>query len=387
MKQKKAQRFNPDDVLLFVDEVFDGDMHAKRVQSVAGAVLGVLASESLAVAAIGQGLAHTCGLRTRYAVKQVDRLVGNAKLDVWDNFRLWVPYVVAARETIVVAMDWTDFDRDGHATIALNMLTDHGRAIPLIWRTVAKADLKDNRNKFEDSVLTRLRETLPEGVGVTVVADRGFMDTNLMEVMRDSWKFDYIIRLRGNVTVTSKDGERRQASQWVGKNGQARTLRQGKLTTKGFPAPTIVCKHAKGMKEPWVLVASDPSAKPAQLLKYYAKRWSIETYFRDTKDLRFGLGMDAIHTKSTARRDRLFLLSALAVVLLTLLGAACEKVGYDRYLKANTVKTRTHSLFRQGQMIYQLIPTLDDQWLQPIMQVFAQSLRDHPALSELFAST
>ncbi|MGE0082396.1 MAG: hypothetical protein AB7U81_13985, partial [Thiohalomonadaceae bacterium] len=43
----------------------------------------------------------------------------------------------------------------------------------------------------------RLRETLAEDVSVTVVADRGFMDTNLMEVLRDSLKFDYIIRLGG----------------------------------------------------------------------------------------------------------------------------------------------------------------------------------------------
>lgn len=385
MNQKAAKRFNPDDILHYVDDVFDGDVHAKRVQSVAGAVIGVLAAESLAVAAIGQGLAHVCGLDPKHAKNQVDRLVGNARLDVWDYFRLWVPHVVAARKTIVVAMDWTDFDRDGHATIALNLLTDHGRAIPLLWRSVPKAELKGNRNAFEDSLLERLHETLPKGVAVTVVADRGFMDTQLMEVMQTSWCFDYIIRLRGNVTVAAENGESRSAAEWVGRNGQTRTLRNASVTAKGFPVPIIVCKHAKGMDEPWVLASSLGDAKPVDLLKYYAKRWSIESYFRDTKDLRFGLGMEAIHTRSTDRRDRLFLLSALAIVLLTLLGAACEKVGYDRYLKSNTVKTRTHSLFRQGQMVYQLIPNMKEQWLVPIMQAFSASLREHSALSELFA--
>ena len=33
-----------------------------------------------------------------------------------------------------------------------------------------------------------------------------------------------------------------------------------------------------------------------------------------------------------------------------------ESLGYDRWLKANTVKTRTHSLFRQGLMLYEHIP-------------------------------
>jgi hypothetical protein len=44
--------------------------------------------------------------------------------------------------------------------------------------------------------------------------------------------------------------------------------------------------------------------------------------------------------RSLARGD-------FAVVLLTLLGAAGEGLGYDRMLKASTVKRRVHSLFRQ----------------------------------------
>lgn len=382
----KKSKLNPDDVWRYVDEVFGADEHAKRVQSLASAVIGVLASESLAVAAIGQGLAHTCGLKTRYAVKQVDRLVGNDKVDVWGYFRQWVPYVVAERKQIVVALDWTEFDADGHSTIALNLLTDHGRAIPLLWRTVEKANLKDRRNEYEDSVLQRLRETIAEDVGVTVVADRGFMDTKLMAFLRDTLRFDYIIRLRGNVAVTSASGEERKAAAWVGRNGQAKTLRQAKLTAHQFTVPTVVCKQTQGMEEPWLLAASLPEAVPADLLKYYAKRWGIESYFRDTKDLRYGLGMSAIHTKSTARRDRLFLLSALAVVLLTLLGTACEKAGFDRYLKANTVKTRTHSLFRQGQMVYQLIPTMEERWLVAIMQAFRESIEERPALRTIFSA-
>jgi hypothetical protein len=386
MKPIIYEGFEREDVLKFVDDIFEGEIHAKRVASLANATTGVLASASLAVSAIGLGMAHVCGLQTKHAHKQVDRLIGNKKVDVWDYFRFWVPHVISERPEVVVAMDWTDFDSDGHSTIAINLLTDHGRAIPLVWRTVRKTELKDNRNHFEDSVLERLSETVPKGVSVTVVADRGFMDTNLMEAMRDSWGFGYIIRLRGNVFVTAEDGERRKAAEWVGKGGKSRTLRRAKLTAKEFAAPTVVCTQAKGMREPWCLVASDPEALPAELIKYYGKRWGIESYFRDTKDLRFGLGMDAIHTKSPERRDRLFLLSAMAIVLLTLLGAACEQVGYDRYLKANTVKRRTHSLFRQGQMVYDLIPRMKEEWLTKIMQAFGEAIQEHRTLPALFSS-
>lgn len=63
------------------------------------------------------------------------------------------------------------------------------------------------------------------------------------------------------------------------------------------------------------------------------------------------------------RRDRLWLINAFAVVLLTLLGAAGKALGYDRMLKTNTVKRRVHSLFRQGCMLYDLIPNSSEDWL------------------------
>src|SRR4051794_9398676 len=75
--------------------------------------------------------------------------------------------------------------------------------------------------------------------------------------------------------------------------------------------------------------------------------------------------MGAMRVNSPERRDRLWLLNAFAVVLLTLLGAAGEALDYDRHLKANTVKRRTHSLFRQGCMLYDLIPNMPESRLRP----------------------
>jgi hypothetical protein len=72
-------------------------------------------------------------------------------------------------------------------------------------------------------------------------------------------------------------------------------------------------------------------------------------------------------------KESLWLINAFAVVLLTLLGAAGEALSYDRMLKASTAKRRVHSLFRQGCMLYGLIPTMRDDWLGPLMQRFSQT--------------
>ena len=72
--------------------------------------------------------------------------------------------VVGERREIVVAMDGTDFDADNQSTLALHLVTNQGRATPLIWRTVDKDELKTQRHDFEDACLSRLKALPPEGV-------------------------------------------------------------------------------------------------------------------------------------------------------------------------------------------------------------------------------
>jgi hypothetical protein len=371
------------DIQRFIEDLFEGDLHAKRVYSLANATLGVMTSASLAVSVIGQALAQARGLLTKHAVKQVDRLLSNPGVVVWDCFAYWVPQVVGARKAIVVAMDWTDFEGDKQTTLVLSLVTRHGRATPLLWLTVDKATLKDRRNEYEDRCLSRFAEVLPAGTEVTILADRGFGDQKLFAFLT-ALGFAYVIRFRGNITVTDAQGESRSAADWVGVGGRAHTLRGAKVTADEYPVGTVVCVHAKAMKEPWCLAASDPQGQTRTLINYYGKRWAIESSFRDTKDLRFGMGLGALHIASPERRDRLLLINAFAIVLLTLLGAAGESLGMDRHLKANTVKRRTHSLFRQGCMLYDLIPTMLEERLPPLIERFSQLLLQHRAFSETF---
>jgi hypothetical protein len=340
----------------------------------------------VAVSIIGHSLAQARGLIDKHAIKQVDRLLSNRGIVVWEMFAPWVREVVGPRKEIVVAMDWTDFDADDQTTLALNLVNRHGRATPLLWLTVSKDELKDRRNDYEDLCLSRLAEVLPEGVAVTILADRGFGDTKLFAFL-DELGFAYVIRFRGNIHVTAADGETRDAADWVGKGGRARKLRDAEVTAARHSVGAVVCVHAKNMKEPWCLAASDGEASARKIMDYYAKRWTIEPNFRDTKDLRFGMGMRALRIADPQRRDRLFLLNAFAIVLLTLLGAAGESLGMDRHLKVNTSKRRTHSLFRQGCLLYDLIPNMPEPRLKPLIDKFIELINQNIALAPMFSFT
>src|SRR5208283_4796696 len=152
---------------------------------------------------------------------------------------------------------------------------------------VDKATLKNHRNAYEYRVLVQLAEALPADVKVLIVADRGFGDQKLYRFLTEELKFEYLIRFRGNIAVTSAEGETRPAADWVGVGGRARTLRNAFVTADGYQVGTVVCVHAKDMKEPWCLAASTTTDTAKQLMTTYGKRWGIESGFRDTKDLRF----------------------------------------------------------------------------------------------------
>ena len=354
-----------------IDWMAGESLRAKRVQSVTNAVVGVVNAVSLSIHAIGAGLAQTSGLHAKHAIKQVDRLLSNPGFNVWELFAHWVPYVLAATQDIVVALDWTEFDADGHSTIALYLVTTHGRATPLVWMTVPKARLKGRRNDDEHTVLMRLHEVLPPGVKVTVLADRGFGDQHLYGFLTDLG-FAFIIRFRGGVTVESGDGEVRTAHAWVPTNGRPRHLPAARVTADRTRVDAVVCVKAKGMKDAWCLAVGGGTRTGATAVKLYARRFTIEETFRDTKDPRYGLGLSATHVHDVRRRDRLLLICAMAMTLLTVLGAAGESVGMDRMLTANTVKTRTHSLFRQGCHYYAAIPAMKQALLEPLVRRFGE---------------
>ena len=375
-------KISPRYVHRFVEQLVGDDLHAKRVLSLANGVVGVMHAAALAIHFIGEGLAVAEGTDPKHAIKQVDRLLSNPAISVWSFFARWVPFVVGPRKALRVALDWTEFDRDGQTTIALYLLTRHGRATPLVWKTVKKDELKERQGQYEDEVIERLHELLAPDVRVTLLADRGFGSQARYEHL-DRLGFSFVIRFRDNILVQSVEGESKTAAEWVPSNGRAKLLRKARVTADHSEIGAVVCMKAAGMAQPWCLATNRTDLTPAQIVELYGRRFTIEETFRDQKDLRFGMGLSSTHIKDPARRDRLLMLAAFAQGLLTLLGAASEACGFDRYLKANTVKKRTHSLFRQGSYWYQALPNLPEERIGPLMEAFGKIVAEHEVSRDL----
>ena len=367
----------------FLDGVLEVDWHVATLRSVTLGTLGVLHAVSLCIHVIGRAAAWARDKDPKHSVKQIDRLLSNENVTIWAFARSWVRFVVGPRPEVIVALDWTEFDADGHSTIAAYLVTNHGRATPLLWMTVEKAELEGKRNGHEDELLERLAEYMPEGVRVTVLADRGFGDQKRYEHLR-GLNMDFVIRFREAITVSDQWGNSRPAAEWLPKSGRATMLKEAAVTHDFYVLPGVVVVHDHKMKESWCLATSRADLGAAGVVKLYGRRFTIEETFRDTKDIHFGMGLKATHIKSAGRRDRLLLLAALAHALLTLLGAAGERCGLDRKLRTNTSKKRQMSLYNQGCYWYMAIPNMREERLSLLMQAYAEVLRDHEFLRDIF---
>jgi hypothetical protein len=56
----------------------------------------------------------------------------------------------------------------------------------------------------------------------------------------------------------------------------------------------------------------------------------------------------------------------------------------DRQLRTSTAKRRVHSLFRQGCLLYDLIPNMPDERLRPLVERYQELLRPSHAFSGAF---
>lgn len=119
--------------------------------------------------------------------------------------------MVAERAEIFVNFDWTEFEDSDQSLVVLGLQTEHGRSTPLVWKNVTRSELKDavlnavkdQRNDHEDELLVLFAALVPEGVRVTVVADRGFADSKLYEFLAEELGFDYI-RFRAVVYMAAE---------------------------------------------------------------------------------------------------------------------------------------------------------------------------------------
>ncbi len=175
------------------------------------------------------------------------------------------------------------------------------RALPVVWKIVKT----EGNIGFEEQkiLLEKVKAMIPDGLKILFTADRFYGTARLIQWCQDA-KWQYRIRLKGNLTLQHQGGEMQTKDILnLGVPGitNAELYESNVITSIGVLRET-------GHAEAWI-IAMDGIPTKARILDY-GMRWGIEALFSDFKSR--GFGIQQTQLKTADRIERLILLLTIA---------------------------------------------------------------------------
>jgi len=324
-------------------------LHQKRCAALLRATLGLLSAGVGSLCGIAQGLSGAVALKHR--VKSVDRLLGNTELHghrdrLYEQVaRLWLSQL----PQVLLVVDWSDLSRDQRWQCLRASVVVQGRAVTLYEQ--AHPQRKLGNPVVQRKFLERVAKILPPGCRPIVMTDAGFQGPWFKAVGAMGW--DFIARVRGRGRLRLEDTDEWVPARDLFASAKAKACRLGrgeyarsnpvavqvvlaKRPAKGRHHLSIYGKKranksslhsARAAKEPWLLVSSAGLAhlQPQAIVALYEQRMRIEQSFRDTKNLRWGQGLEVSRSRGRLRLEMLLLIAHLASLVQRLIGEAAKQ--------------------------------------------------------------
>lgn len=281
-----------------------------RVKLLARFLIALIACRTVCLYRLANALPGSAKPSSHY--KRLQRFLSGFDLDFTVLARLVVA-LTRQEPPFVLALDRTNW-KFGKAelNVLVLALVYNGVAFPLFWKVLGKAG---NSNLHErKALLQEYLSAFGRGSVAYLCADREFGGEAFARWLC-SERVSFVLRMCGNVGVTSATGQPRTARGlfWHGKVGEARQLGQRRVFGRGLPLFVSGMRVGGG---DFVIVVSDVEG---DLLSRYSKRWGIETLFGCLK--RRGFDLEATHIAASARLSRLLGVLTLAFCWAYLSGA------------------------------------------------------------------
>lgn len=279
-------------------------------------VVGLLVSKTIH---LGQwGLQRDSRALAAGRERQISRWLHNPKIkpDVVYRDLITAALLPWAEQTALLALDssvlWEKY------VIVRISLIYRGRALPLAWKVLAQGSASVSFGHYAP-LLAEVSRLLPPSCQAVLLADRGFVDVDLMQlVVHLGWHFT--IRAKGNLVVYRAFKPRCKVSALVPAQGEIRLLHTIQVTERRFGPVHLVLAHVRTAKgyELWALISDRPTS--LETLDEYALRFDIEENFLDDKSA--GFQLEASELRDADALARLCLVLAVATLYLTSLGTA-----------------------------------------------------------------
>ena len=312
---------------------------AHHVTVLAAFISGIVGSKSSQLPSIATKIADRAKPESR--AKRLSRWLNNEEIKEEIYFLPYAEILLncLALETLVLVMDGSGVGR-GCCALMIHVIYK-GRALPLAW-VVRQCPKGHAPESLHIELVELVRELIPEGTHVVFLGDGEFDGTDLQDTMNDAGWF-YACRTAKSTVAT-----------WEGlqfnldllgssiKPGMLIELQEIQFTRDAYGPVMVLCCWAKDEAEPLYLVSNLSGAEEA--IKYYKKRFRIETFFSDQKSR--GFNIQKSHLEDPQRLSRLLIASCLAYIWIVYLGSLCKTDGWQSIIHR---KSRCDlSLFRLG---------------------------------------
>jgi hypothetical protein len=313
----------------------------------------ILDSQSIRPSRIADSQAALTGTRVSNARRQLDYYLSNDGIFSEGVRETWYKSIVNGLEEVIISIDFTDFDKADQTTFVACVELSDKQCVPATWGTVNKSKLKGGTKKrLIRQILTKIRQWTASDVPVIVVGDREFGTVPYLQLYT-SIGLRYCCRSRDKISV-AHGNQTMPPKRWLVEQNIAthqdskrsaepvtRTaiLQPATVTKKNaYAVQTVVIHKEAQMKGMWTIVTDLPNVTVRRILDLYADRWSIETFFKHTKDLCEGLGFSQVRflnvETANLKRDRLWFLVAMAHRLWNGLGKASESLQLNKLVEA-----------------------------------------------------
>ena len=327
-------------------QCYPGEMSGRMAQhltTLAAFISGIVGSKSSQLPSIATKIVDRAKPESR--VKRISRWLGNEKIKEEIYFLPYAEILLKclALETLVLVMDGSGVGR-GCCALMIHVIYK-GRALPLAW-VVRQCPKGHSPEALHIELVELVSELIPEGTKVVFLGDGEFDGTDLQETMNDAGWW-YACRTAKS-TVATWEGVKFNLDLLGSsiKPGMLIELKEVQFTRDAYGPVMVLCCWAKDEAEPLYLVSNLSLAEEA--IKYYKKRFRIETFFSDQKSR--GFNIQKSHLEDPQRMSRLLIASCLAYIWIVYLGSLCKTDGWQGIIHR---KSRCDlSLFQLG---YRLI--------------------------------
>ena len=355
-------------------------IHAKRAGALLRATAALLYGGRTSLSAIALHLCHDIAFKHR--LKSVDRLLGNPALHRvrGDLYRCLAQQWLKDVPQWLIVVDWSDLTPDQRWQLLRASVVVEGRSITLYEEVHPQKKL--GAPKVHRAFLQRLAQIVPPGCTLIVMTDAGFHAAWFKMVTAQGWEF--IGRIRGRNRVQLQDRPWIPAREiytqartvirdlgpgaYVRSNPVAVRVVLAKRPRKGRHRLNIhgvrrvgraSAKCARSAREPWLLVSSLGlrHLSAVSVVGLYSQRMRIEQSFRDTKNLRVGLGLETARSRSASRFEMLLLLAHLVSFVQRLIGESARQQQLELQFTATRRSSRPEvSVLTLGRRILDAAP-------------------------------